>query len=135
MQPKFWPSRELVTCVAAMRNQFPVQTARERNRMLRDIATEKKLAFMQSFIGKTVEAITLHSSRDVMSSAVDEFPPDYTESLTDNYLKLRLKGRHEANQWVTVKVESVENGTLVGISSAAQKAHTPRGRAALQRRV
>jgi tRNA A37 methylthiotransferase MiaB len=118
-----------------MRHQIPVQTARERNRMLRDIATEKKLAFMQSFIGKTVEAITLHSSRDVMSSAVDDFPPDYTGSLTDNYLKLRLKGRHEANQWVAAQVESVENEMLIGISSASQKAHTQRRRAALQRRV
>jgi len=123
------------TPAAAIRDQVPVPIARERNRVLRDIATEKKLVFMQSFIRKTVEAITLHASRDVMSSAVDDSPPDYTESLTDNYLKLRLKGRHEANQWVTVKVESVENGALVGISSASKKAHPQRERAALQRRV
>ena len=47
------------TPAASMANQVPAHTARERNRILRDIAAEKKLAFMHSFIGKTVEAITL----------------------------------------------------------------------------
>ena len=106
------------TPASAMRNQVPVHVARERNRILRDIAAEKKLAFMHSFIGKTVEAITLASS-NVISNELDGACVSYrTQALTDNYLKLRLKGRHEANQWVTAQVESVENGMLVGISSA-----------------
>ena len=122
------------TPAAAMRNQIPVHTARERNRTLRDIAAEKKVAFMQAFIGKTVEAITLASS-GVLSNELEGARSHYTEALTDNYLKLRLKGPHHANQWVTARVESVENGMLVGISSASQKPQTQRGRAALQRRV
>jgi threonylcarbamoyladenosine tRNA methylthiotransferase MtaB len=47
------------TPAAAMPNQVPVHVARERNRILRDLASEKKLAFMRSFVGKTIEAITL----------------------------------------------------------------------------
>src|SRR5207249_8695876 len=48
------------TPAASMQNQVPVQMARERNRILRELAAGKKLAFMRSFIGKTIEAITLN---------------------------------------------------------------------------
>ena len=95
------------TPAAAMPNQVPVQVARERNRILRDLAAEKKLAFMQSFLGKPLDAITLnvvHTSSD----------GEFTEALTDNYQKLYLKGRHEANRWITALVEAVEDGALVG---------------------
>jgi len=95
------------TPAAERKNQVPVQIARERNRMLRDLASEKKLAFMRRFIGKTVEAITLNVTA---SDAEGEF----TETLTDNYLKLRLRGCHEANRWQMVNVENVLNGALVG---------------------
>ena len=56
------------TPAAGMSNQVPVQVARERNRVLRDLAAEKKLAFMKSFVGKTLEAITLGSQNPVVSS-------------------------------------------------------------------
>src|SRR6267378_8504422 len=102
------------TPAAGRRDQVPVRVARERNRILRETASEKKLAFMKSFIGKTVEAITLQTSKDLMSSEGDRScVPRYTESLTDNYLKLRLKGRYEENRWVNARVESVDSGTLV----------------------
>ena len=90
---------------AAMPNQVPVHIARERNRILRDLAAEKKLAFMRSFVGKTIEAITLN----VTHSGPDG---DFTEALTDNYLKLRLQGRHAPNQWLTAKVHRVEDDSL-----------------------
>src|ERR1700747_664383 len=41
------------TPAAEMPNQVPVHLARERNRILREIAAEKKLAFMRSFIGRS----------------------------------------------------------------------------------
>jgi threonylcarbamoyladenosine tRNA methylthiotransferase MtaB len=90
------------TAAATMRSQVPVQVARERNRMLRDLAAEKKLAFMRRFTGKTVEAITLNVS-DGKS----------TEALTDNYLKLRLAGHHEPNRWLKARVEQVTDGALM----------------------
>ena len=77
------------TPAAEMANQVPVHVARERNRILRELAAEKKLAFMRSFVGKSVDAITLN----VIGSDDDG---EFTEALTDNYLKLRLRGRHEA---------------------------------------
>jgi threonylcarbamoyladenosine tRNA methylthiotransferase MtaB len=96
------------TPAAGMRDQVPVQIARERNRILRDLAAGKKLAFMRTFVGKTVEAITLNV-----------FDGNSTEALTDNYLKVRLQGQHEPNQWVKVWVEQVEAGTLQAVGAAA----------------
>jgi len=96
------------TPAVEMENQVAVHIARERNRILRELASEKKLAFMRSFVGKTLEAITLNV---VGSDSEGEF----TEALTDNYLKLRLRGRHEANLWKTVSVENVADGSLAGI--------------------
>ena len=96
------------TPAAEMRNQVPVHVARERNRILRELAAEKKLAFMRSFIGKTVEAITLN----VVGHDADG---EFTEALTDNYLKLHLRGKHDANRWQTANVQNVVAGALLGV--------------------
>ena len=76
---------------AAMPDQVPVQVARERNRVLRELVAQKKRAFMESFVGRELEAITL-----------THFDGEYTEALTDNYLKLRVRGRQHASQPVRV---------------------------------
>jgi threonylcarbamoyladenosine tRNA methylthiotransferase MtaB len=95
------------TPAAAMAGQVPVQVARERNRILREMATAKKLAFMRGFVGREIEAITLHvSGRDRDG--------EYTGALTGNYLKLRVRGRHEANRWVRARIQGVMDGALVG---------------------
>jgi threonylcarbamoyladenosine tRNA methylthiotransferase MtaB len=80
---------------AAMPNQVPVQVARERNRVLRTLAEEKQREFMQSFVGCELLAITLSVGDD-----------HSTEALTDNYLKMRLAGRHAANRWVRTQVQA-----------------------------
>jgi threonylcarbamoyladenosine tRNA methylthiotransferase MtaB len=98
------------TAAASMTSQVPVHTARERNRILRELAGEKKLEFMRGFVGKNVEAITLSV---IGSDANGEF----TEALTDNYLKLRLRGRHQPNFWLYAQVEDVVDGALVGMCS------------------
>ena len=95
------------TPAAGMPRQVRVEKARERNRILRDLATEKKTAFLRSFVGKTVPAITLHASDD-----------DCTETLTDNYLKLHLQGSHPANCWVNARINDVQDDALIGNISA-----------------
>ncbi|MGA9415506.1 MAG: hypothetical protein WBV60_12515, partial [Terriglobales bacterium] len=75
----------------------------ERNRVLRGLASRKKAAFLRSLVGTVVEAITLQSGGT-----------DFTEALTDNYLKIKISGRHKANQWIDVKVEGAEGEMLVG---------------------
>ena len=107
------------TSAAATRDQIPVRAARKRNRILRDIAAEKKLAFMQGFIGKTVEAITLHSnSADMRRHEESPLSQDnFTEALTDNYLKLRLEGRHNANRWIKAQIAGMEAAELIGAAA------------------
>jgi threonylcarbamoyladenosine tRNA methylthiotransferase MtaB len=112
------------TPAAAMPNQVPVHVARERNRVLRDLADDKKRAFMRSFVGKPLEAITLRtcgagtharegSATNDRERGIPEAVGAVTEALTDNYLKLHLKGHHEPNRWLRAIVEQVEDGALV----------------------
>jgi threonylcarbamoyladenosine tRNA methylthiotransferase MtaB len=95
------------TPAATMDGQIPAAVAHERNRILRDLASQKKLAFMRTFIGKPVEAITLN----VMGSDQEG---NYTEGLTDNYLPMRLAGSHPPNRWIPARVERVSDGALAG---------------------
>jgi threonylcarbamoyladenosine tRNA methylthiotransferase MtaB len=88
---------------AAMPEQVPVQLARERNRVLRELAAEKKHEFMKSFVGGELQAITL-----------THFDGEFTEALTNNYLKLRVRGHHQANQWLQTSIGSVESDALIG---------------------
>jgi threonylcarbamoyladenosine tRNA methylthiotransferase MtaB len=91
------------TPAAEQPGQVPVAVARERNRVLREIASNKKDAFMRSLVGTGVEAITLQSGG-----------PDFTEALTENYLKMRISGRHEANRWMRTNIVCLEGEMLLG---------------------
>ena len=91
----------------SMPNQVPVRIARERNRILRELAAEKKHDFMREFVGQKIEAITLN----VISETGDGIG---TEALTDNYLKMKLIGHHDANQWLTVDVTNIDGDSLIG---------------------
>ena len=111
------------TPAAALPNQTPLHVARERNRILRDLAGEKHGLFMRSFIGKTIEAITLNTHVGTAAlggpaeqSSAEGFQPSstFTSALADNYLKLRLHGYHEPNRWITAKIASVDGDTLTG---------------------
>jgi threonylcarbamoyladenosine tRNA methylthiotransferase MtaB len=107
------------TPAAAIPNQVPVQVARERSNILRDLAAEKKLAFMRSFIGKPLEAITLNVTHNNSGG-------EFTEALTDNYQKLYLRGRHEPNRWITAQVERIQEETFFGdIFSTISPARRP----------
>ena len=88
---------------AAMPDQVPVQVARERNRILRELAAQKKRAFLESFIGREVEAITL-----------THFDGTYSEALTDNYLKLYVRGRHQPNQRLQAAIATAQQDALIG---------------------
>ena len=91
------------TPAAERPGQVPVAVARERNRALREIASKKKAAFMRSQVGTVVEAITLQTDG-----------ADFTEALTDNYLKMKILGHRAANRWMDVKVEGVNGEMFLG---------------------
>lgn len=89
---------------AAMPDQVPVQVARERNRILRELAAEKNLAFRKSFVGKKLRVITLRQG-DSQS----------TEALSDNYLKVRLHGRFSANCWIEATPSAIQQDELLAL--------------------
>jgi threonylcarbamoyladenosine tRNA methylthiotransferase MtaB len=90
---------------AAMPDQVPVHVARERNHVLRELAAEKNLAFRNKFLGHLLEVITLHTSDS-----------DWTEGLSDNYLKVRIAGRHAANEVLTAQVTEIKHEGLVVVA-------------------
>jgi len=93
------------TPAAAMAKQVAVKVARDRNRVLRELAAVKKQRFMESFVGRRVQAITLGH---------DNSQEDFTEALTDHYLSLQLPDRMEPNRWVSAHVTHTQDGKLCG---------------------
>jgi len=93
---------------AAMPDQVPVHVARERNRVLRELAAEKNLGFRKTFIGQSLNVITLQASIK-----------NGTEALSDNYLKITIPGHHQPNQWKTVQIESIGAENLIAQANEA----------------
>jgi threonylcarbamoyladenosine tRNA methylthiotransferase MtaB len=91
------------TAAADMPDHVPVQIARERNKILRDLVAEKNAAFRQSFICRELEAITLHTN-----------PDGTTEALTNNFVKLHLAETHQSNQIVTAQITGLSVDGLYG---------------------
>lgn len=92
------------TPAAEQNEQVPVALARKRNGVLREIAAAKKAAFLCSLVGTEVEAITLQSGGGA----------NFTEALTDNYLKAKVSGNLDSNQWVRLQIETVQGDWLIG---------------------
>ena len=76
------------TRAAGLGDAVPPAVIRERARALRALAREKSAAFRDSLAGHAARALTLRRGGD-----------GWTEAITGNYLKLRIAGRHPANQW------------------------------------
>ncbi len=96
------------TPAAATPNQVPPTVAGQRSRTLRELIAKKKIAFQRSFIGQTLPAITLAASDS-----------DSTQALTDNYLPLRLAGKHAPNQWIQARIHAVNSAGMLGTLAAA----------------
>jgi threonylcarbamoyladenosine tRNA methylthiotransferase MtaB len=78
---------------------------RERARQLRALGAEKSAAFRKDVTGRTVRALTLSSGG-----------MNWTDALTGNYLKLRVAGKHAANQWREVRIST---GTMDVVATSA----------------
>ena len=114
------------TPAAGMPMQVEAKVTRERNQILRELGEQKKLAFMQGFVGQTLQAITLtkrrvadapgvaDAPRSTVTPVIDICAGEITEALTDNYLKLHLEGKFKPNLWLQAKILAVENHTLIG---------------------
>jgi threonylcarbamoyladenosine tRNA methylthiotransferase MtaB len=105
------------TPAAERAGQVPVPVARERNRVLRAIGSRKKAAFMRSLVGTVVEAITLQSAAS-----------EFTEALTENYLKMKIFGHYDANRWMAMNIEGVDGEMLLGRPALDLEAERPGGK-------
>jgi threonylcarbamoyladenosine tRNA methylthiotransferase MtaB len=81
--------------------QVPAPIAKERNRILRELIADKNRQWRETFVGRKLEAITLHPNAD-----------GSTEALSNNYIKLRVGGQHPPNQLLTVTVDALSEDGL-----------------------
>ena len=65
--------------------------------ILRALAAEKGAAHRRQFVGRTLEAITLHTPAAIAGRGS-------TAALTENFLPVELAGRFAANELLRVRV-------------------------------
>jgi threonylcarbamoyladenosine tRNA methylthiotransferase MtaB len=78
------------TPAAASPSQVPVPVRKERNRVLRELAARKNLAFRQTMVGRTVSVVTLDHG-----------------ALSDNFLKVDVSPQRPPNRLIDVKIGAV----------------------------
>jgi threonylcarbamoyladenosine tRNA methylthiotransferase MtaB len=71
----------------------PHQIIRDRARALRALGQQKAAGFRAAMAGSSVRALTLARGGD-----------SWTEALTGNYLKVRISGHHQANEWHNIRL-------------------------------
>jgi len=101
----------------ALHSERPVagQAVAERMAELRTLAAEKSRAHRRSFVGRELEAITLHTPMELESAG-------RTSVLTENFLPVELEGRLAANRLVRLQVTGLNvDGTLSAVTDAAER--------------
>jgi threonylcarbamoyladenosine tRNA methylthiotransferase MtaB len=83
------------TPAAECPDQVPVPARKERNRVLRELAAEKNLAFRRAMVGRTLSVVTLEEG-----------------ALSDNFLKVELAAPRVANRLLDVRIGAVTVGGL-----------------------
>jgi len=94
------------TAAAELGQRVAQNVIRERARFLRALGEKKSKEFRASQEGRTMRALTLHRTGD-----------NWTEALTGNYLKVRVHGRHEANEWFEIRIPA-EREAFAELSAA-----------------
>src|SRR5713226_3937470 len=92
------------TKAAALLNDIPGATIKRRARELRALSESKSAAFRHSQIGRTLRVLTLRPGEDP--------DPHSTPALSSNYLRVRVRGIHPANNCFDVLI-SAETGTAL----------------------
>jgi threonylcarbamoyladenosine tRNA methylthiotransferase MtaB len=87
----------------------------ERMAVLRALAAQKSETHRWSFVGRELEAITLHTPGQMEARG-------RSAALTENFLPVELEGRLEANRLVRVRVTGLnaEGGLESALAEAAQ---------------
>jgi len=79
----------------------PIHVRKERNRVLRELASARNLDFRRRMVGRTLSAVTLHEPG---------------AALTANYLKVELRSRRAPNLMLDCRIGGV---TAAGLAEAA----------------
>jgi threonylcarbamoyladenosine tRNA methylthiotransferase MtaB len=81
------------TKAASLDSSVPPQIIRDRARALRALGQQKAANFRAAMAGRNMNALTLARNGE-----------GWTEAITGNYLKVRISGRHTANEWHEVPI-------------------------------
>jgi threonylcarbamoyladenosine tRNA methylthiotransferase MtaB len=94
----------------------PAEAVAERMAALRALAAQKSETHRRCFVGRELEAITLHTPGELAARG-------RSAALTENFLPVELEGWLEANRLVRVRVTGLNaEGTLVAAMAAAAQA-------------
>ena len=83
------------TPAAESRESVPMPVRKERNRILRELASRKNLEFRRAMIGRSLSAVTLEEG-----------------ALTDNYIKIDLASPRPANRLIDVEIGGLSESGL-----------------------
>jgi threonylcarbamoyladenosine tRNA methylthiotransferase MtaB len=100
----------------ALHAERPVRAAvvEERMAALRTLAAQKSETHRRRFVGRELEAITLHTPAEMTARG-------RTAALTENFLPVELEGRLEANRLVRLRVSGLTaEGTLKAVLEPAE---------------
>lgn len=87
------------TPAAEMPGQVPIPERKRRNRILRELAAQKNLAFRRGMVGRRLSAVTIEDGRRALST---------------NYLKIELDRGLEPNELVEVEITGLASEGLTG---------------------
>jgi threonylcarbamoyladenosine tRNA methylthiotransferase MtaB len=85
------------TPAADRTDHVPMPVRKERNRILRELAAAKNLAFRENMVGRTLSAVTLHETNT---------------ALTGNFLKVELARPRDPNQLLDLNIAAVTPSAL-----------------------
>ena len=94
-------SRRDKTKASLMANQVSEEEKKIRSKRLIEVSNELEKAYYQKFINQTLDVLILNSK-------------EQSVGITDNYLKVKLNEKLEANQIVKVLITGFDNGFLIG---------------------
>ncbi len=77
-------------------NQVPMEVRKERNRVLRELAAAKNLAFRRALVGKRLSVVTLEGDK----------------GLSSNYVAVKLGQARPANQLIDVRIDGLTDQGL-----------------------
>jgi threonylcarbamoyladenosine tRNA methylthiotransferase MtaB len=119
------------TAVAKLTNGVPPNIIKCRARELRAISEKKSAAFRREQIGRLHRVLTLRSAFDddgptktpvsvnplVLDKSRGDHEFGYTSALSSNYLRVRLLGSWQANQWLDVRIVAEKENYLVAVTA------------------